>query len=135
MPTTKLINAVYKAVGALKIKANGINAIEFLEVYEQEEQTCNGKNAPYTPAYTASLLNYIGYEVEGVCEAVEELPLAYFNLCFRECVPMAGFSACALSMLVALHIIEYVLLQEFTSVEEYTQFMQNMFTPLAYNEV
>lgn len=134
MVINNLINAVYNAICAVKTKANGLNSIEFLQAYEQEEQTCNGKNARFTPAYTASLLEYVPNEVEAVTKAVEQLPMAYFNKCFEQCIPLAGFSACAFSMLVALHVIEYVLMQEFTTFEQYAQFMQRQFVPVRFNE-
>lgn len=127
MVINNLINAVYNAVCAVKTKANGINTLEFLEAYEQYEQTGNGKNAPYTPAYTASLLEYVPNEVEAVCKEVELLPIAYFNKCFEQCIPLAGFSANSLSMLIALHIIEFALRQEHKTFEQYAQFMQQQF--------
>lgn len=131
MPATKLINKVYHAIAALKIAANNEQPLKMLQEFEEQEGGCNG----LIPVYGISLCHYIGYEVEEVTQAVEELPVSYFNLCLRECIPMGGFSAYSLSMALAMHVITLVLEQGFTCVEEYTQFMQNIFTPLAYNEV
>lgn len=131
MPATKLINKVYHAIAALKIAANNEQPLKMLQEFEEQE----GGNCGLIPVYGISLCHYIGYEVEEVTQAVEELPVSYFNLCLRECIPMGGFSAYSLSMAIALHVITLVLESELNTVEEYTEFMQNIFTPLAYNEV
>lgn len=131
MAATKLINKVYHALAALKIKANSEQPLAMLQEFEEQEGGCNS----LIPVYGLSLCHYIGYEVEEVTQAVEELPVSYFNLCLRECIPMGGFSAYSLSMALAMHIITMALECEAQTVEEYTQFMQNIFTPLAYNEV
>lgn len=119
MPATKLINKVYHAIAALKIATNNEQSLKMLQEFEGQEGLCH----------------YIGYEAEEVAKAIEELPVSYFNLCLREPIPMGGFGGYSLSMALAMHIITMALEQEFTCVEEYIRFMQNIFTPLAYNEV
>lgn len=131
MAINNLINTVYKAIATLKIRANSEQPLTMLQEFEEQE----GGNGNLIPVYGLSLCHYIASEVEAVTKAVEELPVNYFNLCMRESIPMGGFSAYSLSMALALHIITLVLESELNTVEEYTQFMQNIFTPLAYNEV
>ena len=131
MVINNLINTVYQAIAALKIRANSEQPLKMLQEFEEQE----GGNGNLIPVYGLSLCHYIASEVEAVTKAVEELPVSYFNLCMRERIPMGGFSAYSLSMALALHIITLVLESELNTVEEYTQFMQNIFTPLAYNEV
>ena len=131
MLINNLKNTVYHAVCALKFKANSEQPLKMLQEFEERE----GGNGNLIPVYGLSLCHYIASEVEEVCKAVEELPVAHFNLCFKECIPMGGFSAYSLSMAIALHIVTYVLEANLQTVEEYTQFMQNQFMPLSYNEV
>lgn len=131
MAIINLVSTVYHAVCVLKLKANSEQPLKMLQEFEEQE----GGFGSLIPVYGASLCYYIGHEVEEVCKAVEELPVAHFNLCFKECIPMGGFSAYSLSMAIALHIVTYVLEANLQTVEEYTQFMQNQFMPLSYNEV
>lgn len=131
MVINNLITSVYHAVCALKLKANSEQPVKMLQEFEEQE----GGKGNLIPVYGLSLCHYIGSEVEVVTKAVEELPVSYFNLCMCERIPMGGFSAYSLSMALALHIITMVLESELNTVEEYTQFMQNIFTPLAHNEV
>nr|DAO81184.1 MAG TPA: hypothetical protein [Caudoviricetes sp.] len=131
MATAKLINKVYQAVGALKLKVNNEQPLKMLQAFEEQE----GGNYGLIPVYGVSLTHYIGYEVEAVASAVEELPVSYFNLCFKECIPMGGFSAYPFSVAIAMHVITLVLESELNTVSEFVEFMQNIFTPLAYNEV
>ncbi len=126
-----LTNTVYNAICALKLKVNSEQPLKFLNEFEEQE----GGVSSLIPVYGLSLAHYIGCEVEAVAKAVEALPVAYFNLCFKGRIPMGSFSAYSLSMAIALHVITLVLESELNTVEEYTQFMQNIFTPLSYNEV